>query len=141
MTLSAACAFSVAFHNRSRSTGKERDSESGNDYFGARYYASSVGRFMSPDWSAQVDPVPYAKLGNPQSLNLYAYVLNNPTTGIDPSRHNRSWDRWWSGRSSDDGNLEANEQSAEAAYVLLPTEMCSAERSSLCIKRTGASVG
>ena len=32
-------------------TGKERDSESGNDYFGARYYASSMGRWMSPDWS------------------------------------------------------------------------------------------
>ena len=32
-------------------TGKERDSESGNDYFGARYYASTMGRFMSPDWS------------------------------------------------------------------------------------------
>ena len=30
-------------------TGKERDSESGNDYFGARYYAASMGRFMSPD--------------------------------------------------------------------------------------------
>jgi RHS repeat-associated protein len=32
-------------------TGKERDAESGNDYFGARYYASSMGRWMSPDWS------------------------------------------------------------------------------------------
>jgi RHS repeat-associated protein len=30
-------------------TGKERDAESGNDYFGARYCASSMGRFMSPD--------------------------------------------------------------------------------------------
>ena len=39
-------------------TGKERDSESGNDYFGARYYASSMGRFMSPDWSAKEEPVP-----------------------------------------------------------------------------------
>ena len=34
-------------------TGKERDTESGNDYFGARYYASSMGRFISPDWSCQ----------------------------------------------------------------------------------------
>jgi RHS repeat-associated protein len=34
-------------------TGKERDAESGNDYFGARYYSSEMGRFMSPDWSAQ----------------------------------------------------------------------------------------
>src|SRR5271166_5223638 len=55
---------------QSRSTGKERDVESGNDYFGARYYASSMGRFMSPDWSAQEEPVPYAKMDDPQSLNL-----------------------------------------------------------------------
>jgi RHS repeat-associated protein len=68
-------------------TGKERDAESGNDYFGARYYASSMGRFMSPDWSAKVMPVPYAKMDNPQSLNLYAYVLNNPMTGRDPDGH------------------------------------------------------
>ena len=68
-------------------TGKERDAESGNDYFGARYYASSMGRFMSPDWSAKVEPVPYAKLDDPQSLNLYAYVDNNPTTRFDPDGH------------------------------------------------------
>jgi RHS repeat-associated protein len=68
-------------------TGKERDSESGNDYFGARYYSSAMGRFMSPDWSAKVEPVPYAKLDNPQSLNLYAYVGNNPMTRFDPDGH------------------------------------------------------
>lgn len=34
-------------------TGKERDSESGLDNFGARYYASQFGRFMSPDWAAK----------------------------------------------------------------------------------------
>ena len=71
----------------SRSTGKERDAESGNDYFGARYYSSAMGRWMSPDWSAKAEPVPYAKLDNPQSLNLYAYVLNNPLKGIDPDGH------------------------------------------------------
>ena len=68
-------------------TGKERDSESGNDYFGARYYSSAMGRFLSPDWSAVIEPVPYAKLDNPQSLNLYAYVLNNPMTGRDQDGH------------------------------------------------------
>jgi RHS repeat-associated protein len=75
----------------SRSTGKERDSESGNDYFGARYYASSMGRFMSPDWSAKVAPVPYAKLDDPQSLNLYAYVRNNPLVRVDADGH-IDWD-------------------------------------------------
>jgi RHS repeat-associated protein len=39
-------------------TGKERDSESGNDYFFARYYSSAMGRFLSPDWSAKAQPVP-----------------------------------------------------------------------------------
>jgi RHS repeat-associated protein len=73
-------------------TGKERDNESGNDYFGARYYASSMGRFMSPDWSAKQEPVPYAKLDNPQSLNLYAYVMNNPMTRFDADGHD-FWDK------------------------------------------------
>ena len=68
-------------------TGKERDAESGNDYFEARYYASSMGRFMSPDWSAKEDPVPYSKLDDPQSLNLYAYVRNNPLIRIDADGH------------------------------------------------------
>ncbi len=68
-------------------TGKDRYTESGNDYFGARYYASSMGRFMSPDWSAKEEPVPYAKLGDPQTLNLYAYVGNNPLSRTDPDGH------------------------------------------------------
>lgn len=68
-------------------TGKERDAESGLDYFGARYFGSAMGRFISPDWSAQAEPVPYAKLDNPQSLNLYAYVGNNPLVGIDADGH------------------------------------------------------
>jgi RHS repeat-associated protein len=68
-------------------TGKERDAESGNDYFGARYYNSSMGRFLSPDWAAKIEPVPYAKLENPQTLNLYAYVGNNPLIRTDPSGH------------------------------------------------------
>jgi len=68
-------------------TGKERDTESGNDYFGARYYSSAMGRFMSPDWSAKEEPVPYAKLDDPQTLNLYAYVGNNPMDRVDADGH------------------------------------------------------
>jgi len=62
------------------STGKERDSESGNDYFPARYYASSMGRWTSPDPSGLylADPE------NPQTLNLYSYVVNNPLRFVDP---------------------------------------------------------
>ncbi len=86
MTEFALCA-SDLFSSSSCSTGKERDTESGNDYFDARYYASAMGRFMSPDWSAKIEPVPYAKLDDPQSLNLYSYVENNPLDRIDADGH------------------------------------------------------
>jgi len=56
MTLSAVCATGAVRSSRYRYTGKERDTESGNDYFGARYYSSAMGRFMSPDWSAKLRP-------------------------------------------------------------------------------------
>lgn len=59
-------------------TGKERDTESGLDYFGARYYASTMGRFMSPD------PLG-GHLEDPQTLNKYSYVANNPLTRTDPT--------------------------------------------------------
>src|SRR5579884_2906313 len=68
-------------------TGKERDTESGNDYMFARYYNSATGRWLSPDWSAKEEPVPYAKLDNPQSLNLYSYVYNNPVSKSDADGH------------------------------------------------------
>jgi hypothetical protein len=46
-----------------------------------------TGRFLSPDWSANPTPVPYGNLGDPQSLNLYAYVGNNPLSGADVDGH------------------------------------------------------
>jgi len=63
-----------------RFTGKERDTETGLDYFGARYYASKIGRFTT------TDPVLDAKgaLFNPQKWNRYAYGLNNPLRYVDP---------------------------------------------------------
>ena len=42
---------------------------------------------MSPDWAAKVSPVPYAKLDDPQSLHLYAYVRNNPLSRVDLDGH------------------------------------------------------
>ena len=68
-------------------TGKERDAESGLDYFGARYYTSTMGRWMSPDWASKPEAVPYSSLDNPQSLNLYGYVLNNPLSHADADGH------------------------------------------------------
>jgi RHS repeat-associated protein len=68
-------------------TGKERDSESDLDNFGARYYASTTGRFMSPDWALKAVSVPYASFGDPQTLNLYTYVENSPLNRIDADGH------------------------------------------------------
>ena len=63
----------------SRSSGKERDAETGLDFFLARYYSGAQGRFLS------VDPENAgAKLKNPQSWNAYAYALNNPLRYVDP---------------------------------------------------------
>jgi RHS repeat-associated protein len=68
-------------------TGKPRDTESNLDDFGARYLSSQWGRWMSPDWSSAPSGVPYAAFTNPQSLNLYAYVGNDPIDGQDPYGH------------------------------------------------------
>ena len=72
--------------------GKERDAEScaaGSclDNFGARYDASALGRFMTPDWDAKPVTIPYAKFGDPQSLNLYSYVSNEPVNRADLNGH------------------------------------------------------
>jgi RHS repeat-associated protein len=68
-------------------TGKERDSESNLDNFGARYFTSTIGRFMTPDWAARPATIPYAVFGDPQSLNLYTYVRNDPVTVADADGH------------------------------------------------------
>jgi len=73
--------------NHYKFTGKERDSETGLDYFGARYYGNWLGRWMTPDWSMTPVPVPYADLGDPQSLNQYSYVRNVPTSRADSDGH------------------------------------------------------
>jgi RHS repeat-associated protein len=60
---------------------KERDSESGLDYFGKRYYGSWMGRWLSPD----LVNVTEERMMNPSStLNKYAYAANNPLKYVDP---------------------------------------------------------
>lgn len=73
--------------NTYKFTGKERDTESGLDYFGARYYSNGLGRFLTPDWAAKAAAVPYADMDDPQSLNLYSYVRNRPTVMVDADGH------------------------------------------------------
>lgn len=63
---------------RVRFTGQERDSFTSFDYMHARFYGSSIGRFMRPD------PI-NGNPADPQSWNLYAYVRNNPVNATDPT--------------------------------------------------------
>jgi RHS repeat-associated protein len=68
--------------DRYRYTGHLRDQETGNDYAGARYYANTRGRWLS------VDPV-LGDVSNPQRLNRYSYVGNDPVNIVDPD--GREW--------------------------------------------------
>jgi len=65
---------------RQKFTGKERDTETGLDYFGARYFSGPQGRFTSPD-APFADQFPE----NPQSWNLYSYTRSNPLRFVDPT--------------------------------------------------------
>jgi RHS repeat-associated protein len=67
--------------------GKERDSETLNDDFGARYYTWRFGRWLSADWSSVPVAVPYANLTNPQTLNLYSMVADDPESFADLDGH------------------------------------------------------
>jgi RHS repeat-associated protein len=74
------CTGSITFPSEHHFTGKERDTESGNDYFGARYYASSMGRWLSPDPKI----ISKQRMYDPQQWNMYSYARNNPLGAIDP---------------------------------------------------------
>jgi RHS repeat-associated protein len=78
-------------------TGQKSDDSTGLMFYGARYYDVSLGRFTQPD---TIVPSPL----NPQSLNRFSYVRNNPVNLVDPTGHDeeppcQSWDSWcWENR-------------------------------------------
>jgi RHS repeat-associated protein len=75
--------------NKLKFTSYERDAgtnESGNDYAMMRYHISRLGRFSSPDPLA-------GSVSDPQSLNRYTYVRNNPLNAVDPTGLNEA-DGW-----------------------------------------------
>ena len=72
------------YDNPYKFTGKELDDETGLYYYEARYYNAAIGRFVSIDpWGGD--------LSDPQSLNKYAYVSNNPVKYVDPSGEEWQW--------------------------------------------------
>ena len=66
-----------------RYLGRERDEETGLLHLGARFYAASIGRFISADWYVLENPTRPARM--PQGYNVYSYALNNPLIFKDPS--------------------------------------------------------
>jgi len=71
-------------------TGKELDDETGLNYYGARYYDPVTGRFITMDpLLLNLDKMSQAQrnafLSNPQNLNMYSYVQNNPVRYTDPT--------------------------------------------------------
>lgn len=80
-------------------TGKEIDDETGLHYYGARYYDSEIGRFISIDPLVLDEAIKTnanlrSVLRNPQKLNAYTYVLNNPLLFIDPFGESEFTEKW-----------------------------------------------
>ncbi|MGA2299530.1 MAG: RHS repeat-associated core domain-containing protein [Candidatus Acidiferrum sp.] len=118
MTSFDACSLSVASRGTYKFTGKERDSESGLDDFGDRYYSSPMGRFTS------VDPiwVKIDRLVDPQRLNLYAYGRNNPLLFVDPDGRDVTIGRCSIGSTQDCFNqLQAGLTKQDRGHVKLVT--------------------
>ena len=65
-------------------TGQTEDEAAGLYWYASRAYDPDIGRFVSPD---PIVPEP----GNPQSLNRYGYVRNNPLKYVDPSGYSAEW--------------------------------------------------
>jgi RHS repeat-associated protein len=112
--------YASATEPRVKFTGKERDQETGLDYFGARYFSGAQGRWTSPD------PINLAwdRLGNPIStLNKYVYAANNPLKFTDPDGQDVTLFYRASARSTDFGDyghvfLAAYDQSTNQVEFL-----------------------
>src|SRR2546428_7152922 len=73
--------------NNYKFEGKERDTETGNDDFGARYYSNRFGRWLSATWPPVPAPVPNANPPTPQPLTLHPMSPANPNSSPNPAAH------------------------------------------------------
>jgi RHS repeat-associated protein len=85
---------------RQQFTAKERDNETGLDYFGARYYGSAQGRFTTAD-----PLLSSGRPSNPQTWNKYSYTLGNPLKFVDPDGFFE-----WDASLRDDASLSDKER-------------------------------
>ncbi|HBH46804.1 MAG: hypothetical protein A2445_00325 [Candidatus Jacksonbacteria bacterium RIFOXYC2_FULL_44_29] len=85
--IGAAAVAVPGFETRFTFTDQEKDAESGLLYYGARYYNPTLGRFTQPDPMLLDTKSPEFQQAmlNPQILNPYSYVSNNPLKYVDPT--------------------------------------------------------
>jgi RHS repeat-associated protein len=102
--------------------GKERDTETGLDYFGARYYSSLNGRFTTIDPILDID----SAIVDPQRWNRYAYAYNHPFRFTDPDGRQglslgleADYQAWLRGRISDDEYRARAQEHAKAGGLSL----------------------
>jgi len=100
-------------------TGQKSDDSTGLMFYGARYYDVTLGRFTQPD---TIVPHPL----NPQSLNRFAYVLNNPVKYTDPTGHaemcEESCGQEGTGDPSEDNNENTSENTANTESQDTPAD-------------------
>jgi len=97
---------------QSKFTSKERDAETGLDFFGARYMSSAQGRFTSPD-----DFLKDSDVRDPQSWNKYAYVRNNPLKLVDPKGEAATVSTTCTNRQDGQTTCQVNIQASVAIYA------------------------
>jgi len=95
----------------------DHDSETNTDHAQFRQYSNTQGRLLSPDpYSGSYDA------SNPQSMNRYAYALNNPLSNIDPSGHDSCMEL--DGATIDyctDGGIDCNPEDPATCYQTDPS--------------------
>jgi RHS repeat-associated protein len=113
-------------------TGKAYSTATGLYYYYQRFYDPSTGRFISPDLSL-------GRLSNPESLNLYIYVLNRPTSLIDPS--GLDWWNPWSWTPQQQAQAFTILVVAIAVVAVVATVVTFGATAPLAVAAIGAAVG